>query len=1022
MTLIWKRGKQRGRGTQRRSSSISQLTMTSAHPNRLETGDTSNRTTVQPPSSSVRLSSVRISSPVDVPRPPPPPPRSTRIFRVATLNAECHMSPYRLLLIVSWATERLLDVVAITEWGTPTIPPRVLSDSGWRLEAAPQPHAGTALLLRDSLHAIITTRAHHASGRAIAVTLESKSRERKVQRTALVCVYMPTGLEQESIGSDKMNLAEELHRTVLAWTSGCRALVLGDFNETLTPADRHTPREPRARYPRHRNRQPCMHQLLDMNFIDCYRTLHPTGGFTCLVPLSNHGPAHRSHASSARLDYVLARGWQRSDVLAATVEDKSPVGEWPSARHLPLVVHLRGGFIGGKEQENRTPLIVNSGLPLPNMRAVTEAHAVAASSEISRRLSSPRLKSLVRALNRDDCTTATMDTVTDCVLKAARHACTRLPSCAPRPRLRSQHRLRLVSVRRQMQALRSSLTRSLVPGTQLLDSRELDTLCVLVELAQYTLKCKAMQFGNYGNVYDLPSFPPLATITQQQAMEWLCAAIGHFRYLEKGAVSEMLKKRAKQVLAVGAATILRSHADVHRLLRPERGCGPLREVRESKDSALLTDGDGVHTLLRSHFQSIFGTRPRIAERPPWWDVVFAERSDIKSEWYNGLMDPVTESELVAISGESELTKAPGHDGVGAGAWRLLIKYSAEVRSTLLSLFNACLRHAHMPATGHHSIIVPILKDENSPPLLSNIRPISLQPALTKLLSKILARRLGVILGSHPILHPHQRGFIPGRSSHHCVTSLVEAQHTAVTGKRNLFHVFYDVKAAFDCARHDDIVWTLAHLRMPPAYIAWVQSSMHGLTASVRTAHGLSGVINIGRGVPQGGPESPLHFVCKEDHLLWGFERIAALVPFLCPNAPVSAEVIRQCRVPRCPSLSRPLPLAPELEPSPQVSVDTFADDVRTSAGSIAALGLKHRWVEAAYSWSQQTLNTSKTLISAFLGAQGVVTADHPSFSVVKEELNAFGLTFTTEGSSTRYLGSVVDFNAAHCAMKRPVRR
>ena len=44
-----------------------------------------------------------------------------------------------------------------------------------------------------------------------------------------------------------------------------------------------------------------------------------------------------------------------------------------------------------------------------------------------------------------------------------------------------------------------------------------------------------------------------------------------------------------------------------------------------------------------------------------------------------------------------------------------------------------------------SIIVPLVKDTAKGRVMSNIRPISLQSCLGKLLTKLLARRLGAIL-------------------------------------------------------------------------------------------------------------------------------------------------------------------------------------------------------------------------------------------------------------------------------------
>ena len=58
--------------------------------------------------------------------------------------------------------------------------------------------------------------------------------------------------------------------------------------------------------------------------------------------------------------------------------------------------------------------------------------------------------------------------------------------------------------------------------------------------------------------------------------------------------------------------------------------------------------------------------------------------------------------------------------------------------------------------------------------MRNIRPISLQSCLGKMLNRLLAMRLSSILAQHPILHPAQRGFVLGGTTAKCIDELLDA--------------------------------------------------------------------------------------------------------------------------------------------------------------------------------------------------------------------------------------------------------
>ena len=201
-------------------------------------------------------------------------------------------------------------------------------------------------------------------------------------------------------------------------------------------------------------------------------------------------------------------------------------------------------------------------------------------------------------------------------------------------------------------------------------------------------------------------------------------------------------------------------------------------------------------------------------------------------------------------------------------------------------------------------------------MITDTRPIALAAALTKIPSKVLARRLSSIFGRHPILHT-QHGFIRGGSPHHNINALLDACERAVADGGSAYSLFIDFKGAFDAIRHDDIGPALRRLRAPEAYIKWVESWLDGLTACIRFGTAASVVFAILRGALQGHPESPLWYI--------------AVLDTLCARLKVSIPPhLRLRRLPR----EQQSPRATDVnDPALATTSNAFADDLTISTAT-----------------------------------------------------------------------------------------
>jgi len=92
----------------------------------------------------------------------------------------------------------------------------------------------------------------------------------------------------------------------------------------------------------------------------------------------------------------------------------------------------------------------------------------------------------------------------------------------------------------------------------------------------------------------------------------------------------------------------------------------------------------------------------------------------------------------------------------------VIKYAAKPLKNRIVLFNSILR-SNVPQTYKVSTIVPIHKPGKEKTLIESYRPISLNPCKSKILDKIISKRLWWFVATNKLLNSHQLGFRKGES-------------------------------------------------------------------------------------------------------------------------------------------------------------------------------------------------------------------------------------------------------------------
>lgn len=196
--------------------------------------------------------------------------------------------------------------------------------------------------------------------------------------------------------------------------------------------------------------------------------------------------------------------------------------------------------------------------------------------------------------------------------------------------------------------------------------------------------------------------------------------------------------------------------------------------------------------------------------------------------------------------------APGPDRIPNRALKLL---PARGIARLTNIFNAILRTHHYPSDWKTSTIIMIPKPNKSPTFPDNHRPISLLSCLSKLLERLLLRRL--LDHTSGLLPPQQFGFRQGHSTEHQILRLVEYIQDNFQRKNHVGCIFLDISKAFDRVWHAGLIFKLIKLQTPRYLVHLIHSFLQNRSFCVKVRSSLSQPHPIEAGVPQGSILSPL---------------------------------------------------------------------------------------------------------------------------------------------------------------------
>ena len=157
----------------------------------------------------------------------------------------------------------------------------------------------------------------------------------------------------------------------------------------------------------------------------------------------------------------------------------------------------------------------------------------------------------------------------------------------------------------------------------------------------------------------------------------------------------------------------------------------------------------------------------------------------------------SEQEVLDYIVNIDANKATGHDGISP---RLLKIADYSVVPSLTKLINMSLQQNIVPDIWKKANVIPVHK-KNNESILNNYRPISILPAVSKILERIIFKHLYNFFHENNLLTNNQSGF---KQRDYTINQLAYLYHTfceALDKKKDVRIVFCDVSKAFDRVWH-----------------------------------------------------------------------------------------------------------------------------------------------------------------------------------------------------------------------------
>ena len=226
-----------------------------------------------------------------------------------------------------------------------------------------------------------------------------------------------------------------------------------------------------------------------------------------------------------------------------------------------------------------------------------------------------------------------------------------------------------------------------------------------------------------------------------------------------------------------------------------------------------------------------------------------------------------ESEITLIELNSALIsstgKTPGLDNV---QYDMLKNLPFNAKKHLVSLYNEIFNSSNIPQSWKTATCIPINKPNKPKNRVEGYRPISLISCTSKVLEKIITKRLTWFLQRNKLISHQQVAFKPGKGTLDALVYLDHKMATTISTRNHISIISIDFEKAFDRIGIHTILSQLMEWKVGPKILNFIKSFLTNRKIRVKVNGTLSKIRSLNNGIPQGSPLSVVLFQIATEKL------------------------------------------------------------------------------------------------------------------------------------------------------------
>ena len=267
---------------------------------------------------------------------------------------------------------------------------------------------------------------------------------------------------------------------------------------------------------------------------------------------------------------------------------------------------------------------------------------------------------------------------------------------------------------------------------------------------------------------------------------------------------------------------------------------------------LVTDQKIVSKLFNNYFINV---ADNLAKKIPKPNTKYQDYLKNPNE-HSIYLHETTPDEVESIIAKLDPNKAADIYGISS---KLVKDGGVAMIEIITLLFNMSISQGKFPDALKNAKVVPIHKDDSRLEM-SNYRPISLLPTLSKIFEKLMYARLIGFFSKHNILYENQFGFQSNMSTEYAVNQVLN--YIVETLEKNEIGVciFLDFAKAFDTVNHEILLDKLEHYGIRGIALDWIKNYLTNRMQCTEIGDTQSELELIKCGVPQGSVLGPLLFL------------------------------------------------------------------------------------------------------------------------------------------------------------------